>query len=300
MLIRPEPWPLVAAIVPVRNRRAITLRFLDQITHQSYPALRVVVVDSNSIDGTSDAIRKAHPTVTVLTAGDSDFWAGATNMGVRHALALGSEWIFTINDDAMISPDHVERLLDLAYRNNCHILGSQINHLNDPELIWSLGTFTRWGGQDFLRLGYHGRHNNERDAGILSAERLEVDALPGNGVLIHRSVFQRIGLYNDIMLPHYHADSELIMRAAARGIKAWVSPQLILLNDFSKNQKQLPLDSLRGLLWSLWNPKSYTYLPALLYIWLRFCPCNCKVASSILLVKRFLQLASNKAHGARG
>ena len=138
--------PRLTAVVPVRNRCQLTLRFLDQMARQTYPNLRVLVVDSNSSDGTAAAIRAAHPDVRVLAASDDDYWAGATNRGLRQALAQGSEWLLTINDDAVVAPDHIERLLAIAEAHGCHILGSQINHLDDPELIWSLGTFTTWGG----------------------------------------------------------------------------------------------------------------------------------------------------------
>ncbi|MFN5965715.1 MAG: glycosyltransferase family 2 protein, partial [Pseudanabaena sp.] len=62
-----------------------------------------------------------------------------------------------------------------------------------------------------------------------NSEIIQVDALAGNGVLISRQVFTQIGLYNEKFLPHYHADSEMTMRAHSRGIKVFVSPAIILL-----------------------------------------------------------------------
>lgn len=285
-----EALPVVTAVVPARNRCALTLRFLAAMARQTYPALRVVVVDSNSSDDTVAAIRHDHPGVQVLQAGDGDFWAGATNLGVRHALAAGSEWLLTINDDAVIAADHVERLVAIARRHGCLILGNQINHLDEPERIWALGTFTSWGTADLLRLGHHGALNGELAAGEAAREILPADALAGNGVLLHHSVFRRIGLYNARFLPHYHADSELVMRAAAAGIPAWVTPQLVLLNDFSPRQKRLPLGHLRGLLWSLGHPRSHLYLPPLLYIFWRYCPNRSRPATLIALLRRFLKL----------
>jgi GT2 family glycosyltransferase len=285
-----NPPPRLTAVVPVRNRRLLTLRFLEQMASQTYRNLRVVVVDSNSTDGTAAAIRAAHPQVTVLTAGDDAYWAGATNRGLRQALAQGSDWLLTINDDAVIAPDHIERLLAIATAHGCRILGSQINHLDDPELIWSLGTFTSWGSSELLRLGHHGQRNEQREPALATSAVLRVDALPGNGVLWHRSVLREIGLFNDRLLPHYHADSELVMRAVARGIPAWVTPQLVVLNDFSPRQKQLPLGSLRGLLWTLGHPKSHLYLPPLLYILWRYCPIKRKPATLLALLRRFLNM----------
>lgn len=283
-----EAEPSVTAIVPVRNRCNLTLRFLHSFAKQTYAHLRTIIVDSNSSDGTVEAIRKDYPCVTILAASDRDFWAGATNLGVRCALACGSEWLLTINDDSVIEPNYVEDLLGIALRNGCRILGSQINYLDRPHLIWSLGTSTSWSGSDFLRLCHHDRLNSQLCPKLLANEVLAVDALAGNGVLIHQSVFREVGLYNSLILPHYHADSELVMRAVSRGIQAWVSPQVLLLNEFSSKQKELPLSTWKGLAWSFFSPKSHLYLPALLYIWLRYCPASKKAMTAISLLKRFL------------
>lgn len=294
----PEPCDQarVSVVVPVRNRLAITTRFLEQISRQTHPNLRVIVVDSNSSDGTPEAVRQAFPAVIVMAAWDQDYWAGATNRGVRHALAAGTEWILTINDDAVISEDHVERLLKIAKRHGCRILGSQINHLSDPETIWSLGTYTSWGSENLLRLGYTGYCNGQRPSEILGQEVLPVDALAGNGVLVHHSVYRQIGLYNDRWLPHYHADSEFVMRAVAQGIGAWVTPLLILLNDFHVKQKSLPLRSMRGLLWSFGHPRSHLYAPSLFYMIIVYCPNRFKLRALVALLKRFdgLRRASPK------
>lgn len=282
--------PRVTAVVPVRNRRAISLRFLEQIGRQTYPNLQVVVVDSNSSDGTVEAIREGFPGVQVLAAGDNDYWTGATNRGVRQALASGSDWLLTINDDAVIADDHVEWLVAIALRHGCPILGSQINVLDDPERIWCLGTFTQWGSDNLLRLGHYGLRNSERGPELMGQEVLPVDALAGNGVLIHHSVFRRIGLYNAVWLPHYHADSELVMRAVSRGIPAWVTPQLILLNDFKAEQKMLPLRSFKGFLWTIGHPKSHLYLPAIVLIVIKYSPTLQKLPTLLALLFRFLRL----------
>lgn len=283
--------PMVVAVIPTRNRQALTLRFLEQMAGQTYTLLKVVVVDANSSDGTPQAVAQRFPAVAVLAARDRDFWAGATNRGVRHALALGADYVLTINDDAVVAPDHVERLVALAQGHQCSILGNQINYLADRDRLWSLGTYTAWGSQDFLRLAYNDCRQSQLPASVAQAEVLPTDALPGNGVLIHHQVYRRIGLYNARWLPHYHADSELIMRAGRRGFAAYVTPQVILYNDFAVQQKQLPLQSLRGLAYSLGHPKSHLYLPAVGYIFTRYCPLAQKWSTLRALAQRFWRMS---------
>lgn len=284
------PPATVAVVVPVRNRRDLTLRCLGACHRQTYEPLQVIVVDSNSTDDTVNAVRLAYPAVEILAATDRDFWAGATNLGVCRALECGAEWVLTLNDDALIESDHVARLVDLATRHDCRILGSQINYLSDPRLVWSLGTSTRWGTAQFLSLNQHGQQSERGASPVGKAELLRVDALAGNGVLVHRSVFQAIGLYQSRILPHYHADSELVMRAVAAGISAWVTPRVVVLNDFSPDQKRLRLKTPSGLWRTFCHPKSHLYLPALVYIFWRYCPRREKLSTTLFLLGRLFKL----------
>jgi GT2 family glycosyltransferase len=282
--------PLVTAVVPTRNRRELTLRFLERMAAQTYPALRIVVVDSQSSDGTVAAICQRHPQVTVVAAGDRDFWAGATNRGVRRALAAGTDYVLTINDDAVVSEDYVERMVALAQRHDCGILGSRIDLLAEPGRIWALGTRTDWGTDRFLRLAHHDDLASQLDPALTAAEVLEAEAMPGNGVLICQEVFRRVGLYDARWLPHYHADSEWVMRAVRQGIDARVTPGVVVLNDFGDEQKLLPLGSLRGLLFTFFHPKSHLYLPSVAAILWRHCPPAQRWLTLRALAGRFLRM----------
>jgi GT2 family glycosyltransferase len=282
--------PLVTAVVPIRNRRELSLRFLERMAAQTYPALRIVVVDANSSDGTVAAIRQQHPQVTVVAAGDRDFWAGATNRGVRRALAAGTDYVLTINDDAVVPDDYVARMVGLAQRHGCGILGSRIDWLAEPGRIWALGTRTDWGTDRFLRLAHHDDLASQLDPVLAAAEVLEAEALPGNGVLIRQDVFRRVGFYDARWLPHYHADSEWVMRAVHRGVAARVTPGVVVLNDFGDDQKNLPLGSLGGLLFTFFHPKSHLYLPAVAAILWRYCPPAQRWPTLRALGERFLRM----------
>ncbi|MEA5399573.1 glycosyltransferase family 2 protein [Synechococcus sp. BA-124 BA4] len=282
--------PLVTAVVPTRNRRETTLRFLDAMASQTHGALRVVVVDANSSDGTVAAIHRQHPQVTVVAADDRDFWAGATNRGVRRALAFGTDYVLTINDDAVVPVDYVARMVALAQRHGCSILGSRIDLLAEPGRIWALGTRTDWGTDRFLRLSHHDDLASQLDPALAAAEVLPAEAMPGNGVLIRQEVFRRVGLYDARWLPHYHADSEWVMRAVRQGIDACVTPGVVVLNDFGDEQKRLPLASLRGLVFTFFHPKSHLYLPAVVAILWRHCPPAQRWPTLRALAGRFLRM----------
>jgi GT2 family glycosyltransferase len=279
--------PTVAAIIPTFNRKDKLGRFLDLIQQQTYPNLQIIVVDSGSIDGTPDLVRKQFPQVTLVRVSDREFWAGATNAGIKVALDRQAELILTINDDAVIQPEHIHRLVNLVEQHQLAILGNRIDYLTPKDKVWSLGTYSDWGTDRFLKIAYNDTDLVNIPSNILDQELIPVDALPGNGVLIRRSVFDRIGLYNARFCPHYHADSELIMRARKAGIEACITPSIVLQNDFSNDQKQMPSRSLAGLKYIFFNPKSHLFMPAILYLIWQYCPLDRKLSTLLRLFSRF-------------
>jgi GT2 family glycosyltransferase len=280
--------PTVAVITPTFNRRAKLLRFLDAIAHQTYPNLQIIIIDSGSSDRTPTLVRENFPHVTLLEVSDRNFWAGATNAGVKLAIDRQVDFILTINDDAVISPTHIECLVALAQQHRLEIIGNRIDYLDPPDKVWSLGTYTNWGTDRFLKIAYNNVELANIPDDVLDRELIAVDALPGNGVLISRSVFERVGLYDAKFCPHYHADSELIMRAKQlANIDAWVAPHIVLQNDFSDEQKQVSRQGLDKLFYIFFNPKSHLFAPAILSIILRYCPRSQQFSTLFSLLGRF-------------
>jgi GT2 family glycosyltransferase len=288
--------PTVAAIITTFNRQDKLCRFLDLILAQTYPNLQIVVVDSSSSDGTVDLVKTRFPQVSLIQVSDREFWTGATNAGVKLALDRQVDFILTINDDAVIAPDYITKLVNLAEQHQLSILGTRIDYLTPKDRVWSLGTYTDWGSDRFLKIAYNDLYLSDIPPEILAQELISVDALPGNGVLIKTTVFEQIGLYNAKLCPHYHGDSELIMRAKKAGIQAWIAPQVILSNDFSNAQKQLPRKNIAGLKYIFFHPKSHLFMPPIIYLIWQYCPRSQQIATLWSLLQRFQQLkVDNKA-----
>ena len=284
----PNNLPKVAAVIPTRDRKDKLFRFLEQFSKQTYPNLQIIVIDSNSKDGTREELLHRFPQVKLICASDREYWTGATNAGVKAALKKNCDYILTINDDSLVELNHVERMVEIAQSHQILVLGNCINYLSNPKLIWSLGTSNHWGTANFLSLNYHDIEVDYLPVNVKNMEIIQVDALAGNGVLIHRKVFEAIGLYNEVFLPHYHADSEITIRANQRGIKVFVSPSIVLLNDFHDNQKKLNLKKIKGFIYALFHQKSHLFVLPLIYIFMMYCPNAQKLATFGKLLNRFM------------
>jgi hopene-associated glycosyltransferase HpnB len=124
---RPGRWPAVVAIVPARNESDVIVQSIDSLLRQDYPgALRVVLVDDGSSDGTAAAALRASRAVAsgrrldVLTgAALPAGWTGklwALEQGTRHAKASGEAIDYFLLTDADIghASDNLRNLVARA------------------------------------------------------------------------------------------------------------------------------------------------------------------------------------------
>ena len=122
--------PLVHVILPVHNRKAITLAFVECLKRQSDQNFRLILVDDGSCDGTADAVIQQLPLSTVLRGDGSLWWAGALQQAIewlRQSGASLSDVVLFINDDTIIPEDFIEvgkRLVLNSSRTGGDFLGS--------------------------------------------------------------------------------------------------------------------------------------------------------------------------------
>ncbi len=100
----------VTVVVITWEARDLVLRCLAALAAQTTPAARVRlhVVDNASHDGTAEAVARDFPEATLQVLATNTGFAG----GCSAALAqIASEWVVLVNNDAVVAPDFLERLL---------------------------------------------------------------------------------------------------------------------------------------------------------------------------------------------
>jgi len=227
-----DKLPVIASVTPVFNAREMTLSFIRQLLDQNYPHLKIIIVDDASTDGTAEAIGTQFPQVILLHGDGNLWWTKATNLGVERALSLGIDFILTINNDATLVTGYLQQLAMTGQKNSGQIIGSRIHDLQDKQKIWSIGSYLRFGKLNFFD-GHFGNQQARDVEPHLPASPMPVQMCSGNGTLVPAEVFHRVGLYDAVNHPHYHADSELCLRAGRAGIQTLIDLEAILYNDFT-------------------------------------------------------------------
>jgi GT2 family glycosyltransferase len=205
-------------VIPVFNRWEQTRKCLAHLLDGSFTDFQIVVVDHGSTDGTAKGLKNEYPDI-IRVAGSSDlWWTGATNLGIRTALEHGADLIMLLNNDCYVSRDTVEVLISHSSTKPEAIIAPVHRNLHSGEVI------TKRGGTLFL-LGFPtlllpGKPLYRPGTTDLRSTSL---IMGGRGTLIPACIFEKIGLFNDVDLPHYWADHDFFLRCRKNGIHQYIA-----------------------------------------------------------------------------
>jgi hypothetical protein len=208
--------PLVAIATLNWKRSEDTITCLASAANQSYPNIILIVVDNESSDESFTAITAACPQATVLRNQRNLGFAAGANIGIRHALSVGADYIFLVNNDTIFAPDTVALLLKHVV-SDVGLLVPAIYYANMPDRPWSLGGLRHW-----LTLEKTG----DTPAVLALAEPdgyLERDYVVGCGLLLTRRMLEHVGLFDERFFMYYE-DMDLSLRVRNRGFRILLVP----------------------------------------------------------------------------
>jgi len=197
---RPEGRLSVSVIIPHLKGRDILLACLDSLDGSLPGGSEVIVVDTGCADGSIDEALASSPEITVVKAGDGAGFARGCNVGIREAQ---SPWVLLLNDDAVLRPDCVRRLLQIGeQKSNIGAVQPKVLSASAPEIFDAAGAaggFIDRYGHPFAR----GRLFDcvEQDRGQYDTE---VDLFWGAGVclLIRRQCLDEVGDLDESFFSH--------------------------------------------------------------------------------------------------
>jgi GT2 family glycosyltransferase len=132
--------------------------------------------------------------------------AAARNRGIDEAHA---EWIAFFDDDQLADPDWLQKLLDAAAASKAWCVGGAVRVCGPDGAAVALPPVCR------QLLG-------EKIGG--TAGRYGLRSSPGTGnLLVHRSVFERVGRFDESL--QRGEDTDLFIRMRRAGIECWYTPE---------------------------------------------------------------------------
>lgn len=210
--------PYVICVILNTNRREDTLECLASLQGSTYENHLQMVLDNRSTDGSVEAIRSRFPAAQIIQLADNLGYAGNNNVGIRRALAQDADWVFVLNEDTVLAPDCLTKLVEVGESDpQIGIVGPMVYHYDEPDIIQSAGG--RLGrGWESLHLAV-----DEPDQGQF-VQPHPVDWVSGCGIMVRGAVIQQVGAIDERYF-YYWEETEWCLRAGRAGWRIMHVPQ---------------------------------------------------------------------------
>ena len=212
----------ISVLLTCFNRRPTTLAALERLFRQDCIAevnLEVFLVDDGSSDGTGDAVKAQFPQVHVVQGDGSLYWNGGMRTAMGLALQRDLDYYVWLNDDTILLPDALRRMLKTEELLRARGLATAIvvGSTCDPRTgLLTYGGVVRSSPWRTLKFALVPPGDTA----------LPCHTMNGNFVLIPRSVAALVGNVSP-EFTQSAGDFDYGLRAHRLGCTTWVAPGLV-------------------------------------------------------------------------
>lgn len=215
----PKPSSKVAVVVLNWNSHEMTAECIRSLQATDGPDVEILVVDNGSTDGSVQLLPQEFPQITVLPQEHNLGFAAGCNVGIRHAVFNGAEYVLLLNNDTFVASDFIREMLT-AIESDPRIAAvcPKIYFAHEPELIWYAGAdFSLWTGTAKHR-GW-----KEVDRGQFDRPE-EITQATGCAMLVRCSALRNVGLLDEQFWA-YVEDLDWSLRFLAEGYQLAFAPK---------------------------------------------------------------------------
>jgi GT2 family glycosyltransferase len=228
-------WPNLWVVVLTYKGLDDTRRCLKSLADVAYPRLSTLVVDNHSEDETAIRIRDEFPWCHVVENPVNSGYAGGNNVGLRHALDHGADWILLLNNDTIVAPHLAARLVEAARAHPDYgILGPIIHRLDQPDILLTDGVIFNPPGYN----GFFQRHpvppSNTSPPTVV-----EVDIVNGCALMVSAEVVRHIGFLDERFFM-YCEESDYCLRAIEAGYRCGIVADVLVWHKGGSSARPLP------------------------------------------------------------
>jgi len=187
----------VSVIIPTYNRAKLLMRALNSVARQTRPADEIIVVDDGSTDHTADMIARHYPNVVYLKQENKGVSA-ARNRGIR---AATGEWMAFLDSDDEWLDQKLETQIDQLYANATSSTADGLADLPQQAGIFNLQYKICHTEEIWYRKGrrVNQKKKHEKAGGHIFRRCLPLCCISPSSVIIHRTIFENIGLFDEAL-----------------------------------------------------------------------------------------------------
>lgn len=224
-----EGAPVVWVVTLGFNNAQDTIECLTSLSASQGVQIRLLFTDNNSSDDSVARVLAEIPSAHVIQTGANLGFARGFNVGLDYCLQQGADYVFMINNDTVVAPDCVARLLEAARAQpQAGILVPKIYYHDHPKTIWSAGSRFRPFPPAIIM-----RKTQGDDDGRFDAD-LHLDYTTTCALMLSRAFLERVGLLDRDYFILYD-DYDWSIRAREQGFGIRLVPEAHLWHKVSKS-----------------------------------------------------------------
>jgi hypothetical protein len=202
---------LSVAVVTVNwNGWKMTLEALNALRKTQGAAWHLVIVDNASSDDSSERLRNLGDDATLIKSPVNGGWTGGNNLGIQWAIAAGYRTIFILNNDALVEPNTIIRLIAAREKGGRQAIVGPIHLDGEGHAYDFVGTdiddrtgLPIWKSVDTV------------DVADLP-NMITTSTIKGAGIMIGADQFARIGLFDERFFLNFD-ETDWCQRARSAG-----------------------------------------------------------------------------------
>ena len=217
--------PTVAIVILNWNGSLLLQRFLPSVMATQYEALKIVVIDNGSSDGSLEFLRTTYPGIQLICLANNEGFAKGYNLGLRQ---IEADYFLLLNSDVEVAPSFLYPMVSLLQQD--HSIAAcqpKILALDQKDCFEYAGAAGGW----IDRLGYpfaKGRvfDHVEKDKGQYDQSQ-PVFWASGAALFIRAAAFRQVGGFDPYFFAHQE-EIDLCWRIQAAGYQIYSCPQALV------------------------------------------------------------------------
>lgn len=223
--------PKVSIVIPAYNASNYLAEAIESALGQTYPNIEVIVVNDGSKDGgkTREVAARYGSRIRYFEK-ENGGSSSAINMGIRN---MTGEWFSWLSHDDLYKPEKVRE--NIRALNDLDLPEQElVNHIvvSASELIDSQGNLIRTPSAGQMRKMHRKMSGLESNAQII-AEPTGI-SFHGCSYLVHRSVFDRVGCFDENL--RLVNDFDMWFRIYAGGYQLHYIPKVLVQGRIHREQ----------------------------------------------------------------
>lgn len=207
----------IAAVVVTYNRLNLLIRTVDCLRNQSRKLDKIIIVNNNSSDGTTDWLKNQKDLYTIQQ--ENVGGSGGFYRGMSEAYSDGFDWIWCMDDDVFPTKECLKFLLSDISLNNGIICPRRIISGKPFQ-----GEFTKLN----LSGWFKAFHYEKTPIDLYDKNKpFQIMGMAFEGPLISKTVIDKIGFPNKDLFILFD-DTEYSLRAIAEGFNVILEPKAIM------------------------------------------------------------------------